>query len=553
MRKIYILIATALLFSINTKAQTVSKLYGTAGYHGTIIGNVATLPSNNAALYGPANIVIDKNTRAWIVESLGNRLRMLEYINTPTTVYNRAGSPQSLSGSSDGTGVNASFSSPAGVVVDSIGNIYVSDAGNNCIRKVAAYINAGTSQLVSTFAGTKGFTGGFADGIGAAAQFNNPGDLAIDSLQNIYVADTWNNCIRKITPSGNVTTVAGSTTQGSIDGTGAAARFTNPMGLGWLNKTELLIADYGLPYTGNAKIRKLNVFTGVVTTIAGTGALGTSDGDALTQCSFSAPKDIAVDSNKTIYVVEGDSINTIRKITGNCVTTFAGTANTNGSTDGIGSVARFNNPTGIIYNAGYLYVTDYGNEIIRKVTIPGTPAGSTPVATFGSTTTTAGNTTQIFTFHDSTTGPVNSRVWQFSPHNQLYKNGTDSTSQDVQVQFQIKTSYTITLQVINCWGTSTKVRTNYIVITNTGIHEVDANEQVSIFPNPSKGIFDVSLNGTEDDQAVIRIMDIHGKTILEQKALRNVETIDLSNVKNGIYILNVSGKQTSVTKKIVIE
>src|SRR6185369_811107 len=136
MKKIYLFLAAAITCSINLKAQTVSKLYGTAGYQGTTVQPSAAISNNNSALYGPANIYVDLNGRARITELLGNRLRMLEYMSAPATVYTRAGSLLSSPGSADGTGLGSNgFTAPAGIVVDSLnGYIYISDAGNNCIR-----------------------------------------------------------------------------------------------------------------------------------------------------------------------------------------------------------------------------------------------------------------------------------------------------------------------------------------------------------------------------------------------------------------------------------
>ena len=127
-------------------------------------------------------------------------------------------------GNADGAGIDAHFGAPTGVAVDSAGNLYVADTGNHTIRKVAP------TGVVTTLAGTAGMDGS-ADGTGAAARFSSPTGIAVDSAGNVYVADQSNSTIRKLTPTGIVTTLAGTSRSGSADGTGAAASFDHPSGV----------------------------------------------------------------------------------------------------------------------------------------------------------------------------------------------------------------------------------------------------------------------------------------------------------------------------------
>src|SRR5213593_3736548 len=137
---------------------------------------------------------------------------------------NLAGLPGGL-GSVDGTAGAARFNYPSGVAVDSAGNVYVADSGNSTIRKITP------DGTVTTLAGSAGQSGS-ADGTGSAARFNNPRGVAVDSVGNVYVADTSNATIRKVTPAGAVTTLAGlAGSGGSADGTGSAARFLDPSGV----------------------------------------------------------------------------------------------------------------------------------------------------------------------------------------------------------------------------------------------------------------------------------------------------------------------------------
>jgi sugar lactone lactonase YvrE len=197
----------------------------------------------------------------------------------------------------DGTGTAAQFYGPTGVALDSTGNVYVADISNQRIRKISP------SGVVTTLAGS--VTNGFADGTGAAAKFNFPESIAVDSTGNVYVADRGNHRIRKITPSGVVTTLAGST-QGFADGTGAAAQFSILYGIAVDSTGNVYVGDYG-----NNRIRKISP-SGVVTTIAGTGVAGYLDGTGAA-AQFNSPAGVAVDSAGNVYVADGSN-HRIRKI-----------------------------------------------------------------------------------------------------------------------------------------------------------------------------------------------------------------------------------------------
>jgi sugar lactone lactonase YvrE len=215
---------------------------------------------------------------------------------------------------------------------------------------------------------------GSADGAGSEARFNYPSGVAVDSAGNAYVADTGNHTIRKVTPAGVVTTLAGlagSEGSGSDDGTWSAARFSYPSGLALDSAGNVYVAD-----TGNNRIRKMTS-AGVVTTLAGSAsASGYADGTG-SAAQFYVPSGVAVDSSGTVYVADTEN-HTIRKVTAaGVVTTLAGLAKVFGSTDGTGSAARFGSystccgyapgPYGVaVDSAGNVYVADTRNNTIRK-------------------------------------------------------------------------------------------------------------------------------------------------------------------------------------------
>jgi sugar lactone lactonase YvrE len=202
------------------------------------------------------------------------------------------------SGSANGNGTAASFNRPGGVAVDSSGNVFVADAGNNLIRKID------TTGNVTTLAGSG--AGGSANGSGTAASFYNPWGIAADSSGNVYVADKNNNLIRKIDSIGNVTTLAGSGAVGSVNGPATTASFYGPEGVAVDLTGNVYVAD-----TGNNLIRIIDT-SGWVSTLAGTGVSGSTNGQA-TSATFSFPWGIAVDSSENIYVVDSWSF-LIRKI-----------------------------------------------------------------------------------------------------------------------------------------------------------------------------------------------------------------------------------------------
>jgi sugar lactone lactonase YvrE len=356
----------------------------------------------------PMGVATDNAGNVYVADTFNFTIRKI----TPAGVVSTLAGLAHTFGSADGTGSAARFSAPWDLAVDSAGNVFVADANNHTIRQVTP---AGVVTTVAGLASNSGST----DGTGSAARFNFPRGIAVDGAGNVYVADSANNTIRKIAPGGIVTTLAGAAGQsGNTDATGAAARFSNPRRMA-VSGTTLYVAD-----SNNQRIRAVTTDTGVVTTFAGsiqgatdgprltarfnnlegvamdaagafyvadttndairkitggnvttlaglTFSLGSADGsEALAR--FAYPVGVAVDSSRNVYIADRNN-NTIRKITPlGVVTTFAGLAETPGSTDGTGSAARLSSPRSVAFDAsGNLYVADGANNAIRMIT----PAG----------------------------------------------------------------------------------------------------------------------------------------------------------------------------------
>jgi len=267
---------------------------------------------------------------------------------TVTTLAGTAG----VVGSVDGVGAAASFSGPCGVAVDAAGNVYVADTDNNAVRKITP------AGEVSTLAG-------------AAAGLCLPGGVACDAAGNVYVADTWNQVIRKITPAGLVSILAGAVgVQGGDDGSGAVASFCYPGGVACDAAGNVYVAD-----TLNNAIRKVTP-AGEVSTLVGADA------------GLDSPGGVACDAAGNVYVADTyDQV--IRKITSaGLANVLAGAAGEPGSADGAGAVARFYYPGGVACDAaGTIYVADTSNNTIRRATVDAAPPVTTATPPLASSAT----------------------------------------------------------------------------------------------------------------------------------------------------------------------
>lgn len=451
----------------------------------TLAGSAAFGHANGtgaaASFYYPEDVAVDVLGNVYVADQYNNMIRKITPAGVVTTL---AGS--TVSGRSNGTGPEASFSWPQGVTVDVSGNVYVADGSNNMIRKITP------AGVVTTLAGNGNGWNGSYNGTGAFASFYFPTGVALDTSGNIYVADEWNNMIRKITPAGIVSTLAGNTTSGLANGIGTEARFYSPYGVAVDTSGNVYVADQD-----NRMIWKITP-EGVVTTLAGSGTRGSSNGTGA-EASFILVWDVAVDVLGNVYVADIGT-NSIRKITpAGVVTTLAG-YDPSGSVTGTLASARFNNPTGLAVDAsGNVYVADQGNNVIRKITQycysinPSLPAGL------------------IF---DGATGTIS---------------GTPTVP-------CISTAYTVS--AINASGASSATINISINNTTSAAVNVITTNSISVYPTPFADKLTISIennwNGT------YAIFSTNG-TMITQGALIDSKTmLDLSYLPKGVSLLKIT-------------
>jgi len=348
--------------TVQTPAHNLSFLAGNLGGYGNLDG-----PGSAARLGQPYGVACDVSGNAWVVDSGNYTIRKIAPDGMVSTFAGSPGQP----GSADGTGSSARFKTPYGIVLDGSGNLYISDSSNHTIRKITA------AGAVTTLAGSPGQSGSV-NGNGSNARFKYPRGLALDGAGNLFVADQQNHAIRKVTPSGEVSTFAGTLGQsGFAEGVEGVAKLNGPFGLAMDGSGNFYVAD-----TSNNSIRKITS-GGVTSTFAGTSTGGNVDGIGTT-ARFLQPRGIAIDPAGNVFVSE--QVDTIRKVTPSAeVSTLAGAYLQEGATDGPGGSARFYYPEGLAWDAaaGRLLVADAYNHSIRTVTpggLVGTLAGSPPLS-----------------------------------------------------------------------------------------------------------------------------------------------------------------------------
>ena len=311
--------------------------------------------NTTARFNDPTGIAIVADGTIFVADNQNHAIRRIGTNGVVTTLAGLPGTP----GSADGTGSTARFDSPTSLALGQDGALYVSDTGNHTIRRVTL------AGVVTTLAGSAG-TADYADGSASAARFNQPLGLVVATDGTVFVADSGNHLIRVIATNGTVSVLAGNPeTFGSADGTGTNAFFNSPVGLALAPDGSLFVSD-----ANNFTLRKVSP-AGVVTTIAGAaGQDGSADGPALS-ARFGKPAELALAPNGTLYIADA-AHHTIRRLTPDGrVSTIAGLVGADGAADGANGLARFFNPYGLAIAArGHLVVADTYNQTVRELLAP---------------------------------------------------------------------------------------------------------------------------------------------------------------------------------------
>jgi DNA-binding beta-propeller fold protein YncE len=372
---------------------TVSTVAG-SGKLGDLGGGYVDGPALQAEFRRPAALAMDAAGNVYIADEKNHRIRVLTRNGIVSTVAGSGPTGAAQGGYVDGPADAARFADPIGLCVAADGSLYVADSDNQRIRRIApvgtpssfrptaSACRGGTARVlggngsVSTWAGSGDsvkLIGGYLDGPGEVAQFNRPYDVAVDDQGNLFVADYFNNVIRRIGTDGRVFTLAGNGLPGHKDGPSGATQLAYPNRLilrsGILYFTEGHSRDMWEMESGN-HVRKLTL-QGQVSTVAGSGAAGYADGPSAV-AQFDTPMGIDVDARGNIYVSEYLG-HCIRIITPDGqVHTLAGTCGTQGYQDGPATTALFSYPMDVLVSEAehVLYVADFGNHRIRAITLP---------------------------------------------------------------------------------------------------------------------------------------------------------------------------------------
>jgi sugar lactone lactonase YvrE len=406
-----------------------------------------------------------------------------------------------------GAATAAELSTPWGIAVDAVGNVYIADQNNHRIRKTT------TAGVISTLAGigTAGYSGD--GGAATAAQLHNPQGVTIDAAGNFYIADADNQRVRKINTNGIISTVAGNGTAGySGDGAAAtAAEVNNPIGVAVDASGNIYIAD-----GNNSRLRKVNT-SGIMSTLAGNGTFGyNGDGIAATTAELEYAVAVAVDVTGNVYIVDQNN-QRIRKVnTGGIISTIAGNGTAGHSGDGAAATAaELNNPRGVAVDAaGNIYIADYSNNRIRKVT------------TDGMISTIAGNGTAGY-------------------------NGDGGLATDAEINLPTDMAVDLAGNLYIADDSNNRIRKVEWSNTNNIEQFAGNNNQIEIYPNPATTIIHIELK-TKNDIMPIQITDILGQEMMHATLQQDKTSIDVSNLQAGVYFITTTSKEVTSINKVII-
>ena len=489
----------------------------TSGIISTIAGNglgSSNCPSDfgnggqalNACLCAPSGVFVDVSGEVYIADRANQRIRKVDN----TGIISNVAGVTNFSGDG-GLAISAELYWPTGVAIDSKGNKYIADQYHHIIRKVDKY------GVITTIAGRRfgAFSGD--GGLATEAVLNSPQGVAVDKQGNIFIADTYNNRVRKIDVNGIITTVAGSQAYGAAGDGGLAtsAALYQPADIAVDNRGNIYIADRIL-----SRIRKVDT-NGIITTVAGSVSAGFSgDRGPANLASLNEPTDIAVDDAGNLYIA--DMYNQrIRKVdTNGVISTIAGTGNVGSLGDGSLAInAELNAPVGVTVDKnGVIYFTQFGTPLIRKID------GN------GIITTIAGNQVQGY-----------------------WNNGGDALKCSLFTPMGIAVDSIGQIYFADVINNRIGVLTSATGVLNLAKQE-DFNEFFNVYPNPSSGKFTLSVNSDILPKQV-SVINLFGEIICKETFITSSTVdLDLSAYSKGIYFVNiVSSDNRKFCQKMIIE
>jgi sugar lactone lactonase YvrE len=465
--------------------------------------------ATSASFSEPQGVVIDDTGNVYVVDEDDDVIRK---INTSGIIHTIIGTGSVGYSGDGGQAKLAKLNSPGGAVIDRKGNIYITDTYNHVIRKV------NTSGIISTIAGHGTISGYGGDG-GAAtnAYLNFPEMITVDGIGNIYVTDAGNNRVRKIDTAGIIKTIAGTGVAAYAGDGGAAtsAKLAYPTGIALDTTSEIIyIGD-----ANNNAVRKIDA-AGIITTFAGTGVVGYSGNGGLAMVAkLHSPQGVAIDTAGTIYISDGGN-NVIRKVTtAGIISTYVGTGVAGYGGDGGPAVlAKIYNPPGITVDVtGNLYIAEYFNSRVRKVTFCSSPLNLNVSGTFSVC---VGDSTQL------TASGALTYTWSVNVH-----------TANINIVY-VKPTTSSTYSVVGVSGGCAAIDSVAITVDSCALGvKVNHTEPVFIYPNPTNGILNIKSNIVSNAQ--LEIYNAIGEKIFFN-LVRDAETqINLSDIKAGIYFLRI--------------
>ena len=553
MKKIFLAFFAFVSFgSLRANAQQVVTTVagtGSVGYSGD------NGPAVLAAFNVPKYLKADGLGNYYITDELNNVVRKIDAYGIITTIAGNG----TAGFSGDGSAATAAkLNAPSGIAFDASGNIYISDKNNNRVRKVNA---AGT---ISTYAGT-GAVGSGGDGAAAtAATFNHPYGLATDTAGNLYIADVNNHHIRKVSTTGIVTNFAG-TGAAAFGGDGAAATAAS------LNYPQCIyVSPAGDLYINDQQNRRIRKVTpaGMISTVAGSGVLGFSgDGGLATSAQVNAMGDITMDAAGTLYF--SDDLNQrIRTVTaGGIINTFAGTGTAGHAGDhGPAIAAEFSQPSGITMGCnGAFLIAEMDNFDIRRIGPANEhPHFITPSDTLLTCVATVPNSLDTLLGVQDTDAcqglswtillPAAHGIVSGLPARTMSTGGTTyplGLSYAPVVGFAGIDSFT----VVVFDGVDTSMRKIYVNATpcpNAVTNVAGVQQAMTIMPNPSRGTFSINITSADAFTGEGVVTNMMGQKIASFAVSANKDNDINLTAPSGVYFVTVNTPQGSMTQKILI-